>query len=193
MTYSIRCPIFLRLFLVAHVTHPYSKVIVALGEKSRSHIPYRNSMMTSVLRDSLGGNCLTTMIATISIDRPHVDVSNLGKTVLFSIFNSYMNGLPTLKESISTCRFAQRVALVKNEAILNEETGTSLCYSKEVLPKLGDAQGHLPMNDQSDPRIQIARLKQEVERLKNELALATGEDVATGPLSESEEAEYGGG
>ena len=27
------------------------QVIVALSEKSRSHIPYRNSMMTSVLRD----------------------------------------------------------------------------------------------------------------------------------------------
>ena len=28
-----------------------SQVIVALSEKSRTHIPYRNSMMTSVLRD----------------------------------------------------------------------------------------------------------------------------------------------
>lgn len=37
------------------------QVIVALQEramgKSRPHIPYRNSMMTSILRDSLGGNC----------------------------------------------------------------------------------------------------------------------------------------
>jgi kinesin family protein 6/9 len=37
-------------------------VIVALQERDtnrreRNHIPYRNSMMTSVLRDSLGGNC----------------------------------------------------------------------------------------------------------------------------------------
>lgn len=35
-------------------------VIVALHEKNKRanvHIPYRNSMMTSVLRDSLGGNC----------------------------------------------------------------------------------------------------------------------------------------
>lgn len=40
-------------------------VIVALHEKAtkgRSHIPYRNSMMTSILRDSLGGNCKTIMI-----------------------------------------------------------------------------------------------------------------------------------
>jgi len=37
-------------------------VIVALHEKGKrgkekTHVPYRNSMMTSVLRDSLGGNC----------------------------------------------------------------------------------------------------------------------------------------
>lgn len=31
-----------------------------------------------------------------------------------------------LQESISTCRFAQRVALIKNEAILNEELDPAL-------------------------------------------------------------------
>lgn len=35
---------------------------------ARQHIPYRNSMMTSVLRDSLGGNCKTVMIATINAE-----------------------------------------------------------------------------------------------------------------------------
>ena len=53
----------------------YLQVIVALSEKSRTHVPYRNSMMTSVLRDSLGGNCMTTMIATCSVERPNIDVS----------------------------------------------------------------------------------------------------------------------
>ena len=52
----------------------HAQVIVALSEKSRSHIPYRNSVLTSVLRDSLGGNCLTTMIATMSADKRNVDV-----------------------------------------------------------------------------------------------------------------------
>lgn len=33
---------------------------------SRPHVPYRNSLMTMVLRDSLGGNCKTSMIANIS-------------------------------------------------------------------------------------------------------------------------------
>ena len=43
---------------------------------------------------------------------------------------------------ISTCRFAQRVALVKNDARLNEET---------------------------DPKLMIKRLKAEVERAREEL------------------------
>nr|XP_025042145.1 kinesin-like protein KIF6 isoform X4 [Pelodiscus sinensis] len=100
------------------------QVIIALAEKHRSHIPYRNSMMTSVLRDSLGGNCMTTMIATLSLDKRNID------------------------ESISTCRFAQRVALIKNEAVLNEEI---------------------------DPRLMIIHLKKVIQELKDELAMVTGE------------------
>uniref|UniRef100_A0A8C4RJ98 Kinesin-like protein n=1 Tax=Erpetoichthys calabaricus TaxID=27687 RepID=A0A8C4RJ98_ERPCA len=114
--------------------HYLEQVIIALSEKNRSHIPYRNSMMTSVLRDSLGGNCMTSMIATVSADKKNID------------------------ESISTCRFAQRVALIKNEAVLNEEL---------------------------DPALMIARLKREVQELKDELALVTGEQ-RTEQLTEEE-------
>ncbi|KAI3367971.1 hypothetical protein L3Q82_026797 [Scortum barcoo] len=104
--------------------HYLEQVIIALSEKNRSHIPYRNSMLTSVLRDSLGGNCMTTMIATMAVDKRNLD------------------------ESISTCRFAQRVALIKNEALLNEEL---------------------------DPALLIARLKREIQSLKEELAMVTGQ------------------
>uniref|UniRef100_A0A7S3K768 Kinesin-like protein n=1 Tax=Aureoumbra lagunensis TaxID=44058 RepID=A0A7S3K768_9STRA len=105
-------------------------VIVALNEKSREHIPYRNSMMTTVLRDSLGGNCKTVMIATVSAEREQTD------------------------EAISTCRFAQRVALVKNDAMINEET---------------------------DPLVTIARLKAEVSSLRAQIGFLqskNGEDEA---------------
>lgn len=47
---------------------------MALSEKNRSHVPYRNSMLTSVLRDSLGGNCTTTMIATLAANHNSLDV-----------------------------------------------------------------------------------------------------------------------
>uniref|UniRef100_A0A8D2ATK4 Kinesin-like protein n=1 Tax=Sciurus vulgaris TaxID=55149 RepID=A0A8D2ATK4_SCIVU len=114
--------------------HYLEQVIIALSEKHRSHIPYRNSMMTSVLRDSLGGNCMTTMIATLSLEKRNID------------------------ESISTCRFAQRVALIKNEAVLNEEI---------------------------DPRSMIIRLQKEIQELKDELAIVTGEQ-RTEALTEAE-------
>ncbi|XP_058437397.1 kinesin-like protein KIF6 isoform X3 [Marmota monax] len=91
-------------------------------------------MMTSVLRDSLGGNCMTTMIATLSLEKRNID------------------------ESISTCRFAQRVALIKNEAVLNEEI---------------------------DPRSMIICLQKEIQELRDELALVTGEQ-RTEALTEAE-------
>lgn len=34
--------------------HHLEQVIIALAERNRSHVPYRNSMMTSILKDSLG-------------------------------------------------------------------------------------------------------------------------------------------
>ena len=48
------------------------QVIVALAKnegKKRQHVPYRNSMLTSILRDSLGGNCKTVMIATMAMEK----------------------------------------------------------------------------------------------------------------------------
>lgn len=41
------------------------QVISALNDKktgSRAHIPYRNSLMTTILKDSLGGNCKTVYL-----------------------------------------------------------------------------------------------------------------------------------
>ncbi len=49
-------------------------VILSLYEK-KSHVPYRNSMMTAVLRDSLGGNCRTVMVATISAEKSNTEES----------------------------------------------------------------------------------------------------------------------
>lgn len=102
-------------------------VIVALYEKAtkgRTHVPYRNSMMTSVLRDSLGGNCKTIMIATINPEASHTE------------------------ESLSTCRFAQRVSLIKNKATVNEDL---------------------------DPSLVIRRLKSEILQLREEIAFLKGE------------------
>lgn len=51
---------------------------------------------------------MTSMIATCAIERANID------------------------ETISTCRFSQRVALVKNEAIVNEELDPKLVHIIKV-------------------------------------------------------------
>ena len=59
-------------------------VIAALTDRaSRSHIPYRDSKLTRILEDSLGGNCKTTICACISPSMLHYDESY--STLLFAI------------------------------------------------------------------------------------------------------------
>lgn len=45
---------------------PLGNVINALSEGGKKHIPYRDSKLTRLLQESLGGNSATCMIATIS-------------------------------------------------------------------------------------------------------------------------------
>jgi kinesin family protein 6/9 len=60
------------------------------------HVPYRNSLMTMLLKDSLGGNCRTSLITCLS-----TDVENF-------------------EETISTCRFGQRCGQLENVVKKNE-------------------------------------------------------------------------
>jgi kinesin family member 6/9 len=72
------------------------QVVMALGNKHRDHIPYRQSKLTNVLRDSLGGNCKTRLIANIWCESRNIE------------------------ETISTLRFAQRMMLVQTAPTINE-------------------------------------------------------------------------
>eukprot|EP00960_Hanusia_phi_P068517 766865-Hanusia_phi.AAC.1 len=73
-------------------------VIAALTDaKGRQHIPYRDSKLTRILEDSLGGNCRTTMMAMIS------------------------PALESFPESLSTLKFANRAKNIKNQAMVNED------------------------------------------------------------------------
>ncbi|RNF03423.1 putative kinesin [Trypanosoma rangeli] len=105
--------------------HYLEQVIMALSEQAsgrREHVPFRNSFMTMVLRDSLGGNCRTSMLATAHLVLDH------------------------LPETISTCRFAQRVALICQNAHINEEV---------------------------DAHLLVRKLKMELQQLRDQLAFYT--------------------
>lgn len=89
--------------------HYLEQVIVALQQRARGrrpHIPYRNSTMTSVLRDSLGGNCRTVFVATLNAERDFTE------------------------ETLSTCRFAQRCSSLLQEVRVNEEVDVSLLLKR---------------------------------------------------------------
>ncbi|KAA8583961.1 hypothetical protein FQN60_015169, partial [Etheostoma spectabile] len=66
-------------------------------KKKQIYIPYRDSVLTWLLKDSLGGNSVTTMIATVS----PADVN-------------YM-------ETLSTLRFASRAKAIVNSPTVNED------------------------------------------------------------------------
>ncbi|KAG7510287.1 kinesin KIF15 [Solea senegalensis] len=113
------------------------QVIMALVDVSNGknrHICYRDSKLTFLLRDSLGGNAKTFIIANVH------------------------PGSKCFGETLSTLHFAQRAKLIKNKAIINEDT-----------------QGN------------VRQLQAEVKKLKEQLAQALvsqavdyGKDVAPG-------------
>ncbi|XP_062424649.1 kinesin-like protein KIF9 isoform X2 [Rhea pennata] len=72
------------------------QIIIALGDPKRDHIPFRQSKLTHVLKDSLGGNCNTVLVANICGEAVHVD------------------------ETLSSLRFATRMKWITAEPVINE-------------------------------------------------------------------------
>ena len=68
-----------------------------LTDKNATHVPYRDSKLTRILQESLGGNSKTSLIITCSPAK----------------YN--------LEETLSTLRFGARAKRVKNKARVNKE------------------------------------------------------------------------
>ncbi|XP_021538744.1 kinesin-like protein KIF15 [Neomonachus schauinslandi] len=94
--------------------------LVDVGNGKQRHVCYRDSKLTFLLRDSLGGNAKTAIIANVH------------------------PGSRCFGETLSTLNFAQRAKLIKNKAVVNEDT-----------------QGN------------VSQLQAEVKRLKEQLAQFT--------------------
>ena len=73
-------------------------VITALTNNS-SHIPYRDSKLTRLLQDALGGNSKTCLVICCAPELRH------------------------LSETVSTLRFGERAKRIQNKAKVNEEVG----------------------------------------------------------------------
>ncbi|RHZ59964.1 hypothetical protein Glove_360g45 [Diversispora epigaea] len=125
------------------------KVIAALaeqsagkkGKKGEAFVPYRDSILTWLLKDSLGGNSKTAMIAAISP--------------------------ADYDETLSTLRYADAAKKIKNKAVVNEDPNAKLIRElKEELSllrsKLGIKDGEHVEQDpdmNSDDSNQIVTLQ----------------------------------
>ncbi|KAI8641575.1 P-loop containing nucleoside triphosphate hydrolase protein [Parasitella parasitica] len=128
-------------------------VISALGDESRrvSHIPYRDSKLTRLLQDSLGGNSQTLMLACAS-----PAVSNM-------------------TETLNTLKYANRARNIRNRVVINQELGESdrlkatITRLKEELRSTDDFLR--AVNDEMDSlKSQLGSLHQTLDQTTFELA-----------------------
>ncbi|XP_028243472.1 kinesin-like protein KIN-12A isoform X1 [Glycine soja] len=78
------------------------------------HIPYRDSRLTFLLQESLGGNAKLALVCAIS------------------------PALSCKSETLSTLRFAQRVKAIKNKAVVNEVMHDDVNQLRDVICQLRD-------------------------------------------------------
>lgn len=85
-------------------------VISSLVDGKTHHIPYRDSKLTRLLQDSLGGNTKTIMIAAVSPANYNYD------------------------ETLSTLRYASRAKFIQNKPKVNEDPKDALLkeYMEEI-------------------------------------------------------------
>ncbi|XP_060907633.1 kinesin-like protein KIF3C [Labrus mixtus] len=77
-------------------------VISALADGRSGHVPYRDSKLTRLLQDSLGGNAKTVMVATLGPSSQHYD------------------------ETLTTLRYANRAKNIQNQPRVNEDPKDAL-------------------------------------------------------------------
>ncbi|GAB0201340.1 kinesin heavy chain-like [Grus japonensis] len=152
-------------------------VISALAEGTKAYVPYRDSKMTRILQDSLGGNCRTTMFICCSP-------------------SSYNDA-----ETKSTLMFGQRAKTIKNTASVNLELTAEQWkkkYEKEkeknraLKETLGKLEAELSRwrSDGETEAVSPGEAVPETEQLSGAEAEAgtgegTGEGTGTGPVGET--------
>ncbi|NXX14909.1 KIF9 protein, partial [Podargus strigoides] len=125
------------------------QIIIALADPKRDHIPFRQSKLTHVLKDSLGGNCNTVLVTNICGEAVHIE------------------------ETLSSLRFATRMKLITTEPAVNEtydQEGTVKALEKEIIHLKQELAMHDTLANRSsvtyDPLTdkQIAEIKSQVHK-----------------------------
>ncbi|NXG61161.1 KIF9 protein, partial [Hemiprocne comata] len=125
------------------------QIITALADPEKDHVPFRHSKLTHVLKDSLGGNCNTVLVANICGEAEHVE------------------------ETLSSLRFAARMKGISSEPVVRERyspEGTVKALEKEVLLLKQELAVHDSLANRSwvthspVPATQIAEIRSQVQK-----------------------------
>ncbi len=123
-------------------------VISALVDGKSKHIPYRDSKLTRLLQDSLGGNTKTLMIAAVS---PAAD---------------------NYEETLSTLRYANRAKSIKNKPKINEDPKDAMLRQLQDEINLLKAQlaGKVPVSvsQTSNHNSKRDQIEEEKQKLRDE-------------------------
>ncbi|XP_053385895.1 kinesin-like protein KIF9 isoform X1 [Mercenaria mercenaria] len=106
------------------------QVIVALADRRREHIPFRQSKLTHCLKDSIGGRSNTLLVANIWGESSQVE------------------------ETVSTLRFATRMMCVASEPTVNEVYDPAVLV-KKLQKEINHLKNELAMHDTLTNRSQI--------------------------------------
>ncbi|XP_069036034.1 kinesin-like protein KIF3C isoform X2 [Lepisosteus oculatus] len=106
----------------------FGNVIFALSSAGCQHIPYRESKLTRILRDCLGGNCLTSLIVTVSPN------------------------LSSVTETLSSLQFASRAMAVPNRAVRGSQLH---CGAAQVLQNTSTKVTEKPQSSHSRQRAEL--------------------------------------
>ncbi|XP_077651802.1 kinesin-like protein KIF15 [Urocitellus parryii] len=115
--------------------------LVDVGNGKQRHVCYRDSKLTFLLRDSLGGNAKTAIIVNVH------------------------PGSRCFGETLSTLNFAQRAKLIKNKAVVNEDTQGNVSQLQAEVKRLKEQLAQLS-SGQTLPESLLTRDKEKTDYMK---------------------------
>eukprot|EP00794_Sanderia_malayensis_P005578 gene5578-6267_t len=152
-------------------------VIQALADNKKTHIPFRNSILTRLLQESLGGNCKTSLIVCLS-----PSITDLGETKSTLNFGSramkvtntaYVNVEVDFKRLSDSLLLKLEEKELEIQQLRNEKNRLSMLQSSELLSRI-DAISEESVNTIDAMKFshdnQTAGLKDELRRLKEDIS-----------------------
>ena len=146
------------------------KVINALTDGKSTHIPYRDSKLTRVLQESLGGNSKTALIVTCS---PHLsNISETISTLRFGISAKKIKNTPKINKELTVAELqallgkTERELEAKNKYIEQLKEYITVDLKQKAIPEFESGGKHTQAVEENDSDY-LMELQRQLEMEKN--------------------------